>query len=118
MEKENREISEGALAEGNYGIRENSGADRAYRSRTGMSGSSFGGGNWKRQNFYRKKECPLESSVASVDYKDSRALQKFTSERGKVLPRRISSVSAKGQRKLAFAIKRARYLALLPYVAD
>lgn len=94
------------------------GADRGYRPRAGMGGGNFSGGNWKRQNSYKKKDCPVESGVISVDYKDSRTLQKFTSERGKVLPRRISSVSAKGQRKLAMAIKRARYLALLPYVAD
>lgn len=92
--------------------------DRGYRPRGGAGGSNFGGGNWKRQNFYKKKDCPVESGVISVDYKDSRALQKFTSERGKVFPRRISSVSAKGQRKLAVAIKRARFLALLPYTAD
>jgi small subunit ribosomal protein S18 len=53
-----------------------------------------------------------------IDYKDPRVLQKFTSERGKIMPSRISAVSAKSQRKLALAIKRARYLALLPYVAD
>lgn len=93
-------------------------ADRGYRPRAGVGGGNFSGGNWKRQNFYKKKDCPVESGVVSVDYKDSRTLQKFTSERGKVFPRRISSVSAKGQRKLAVAIKRARFLALLPYVAD
>lgn len=74
--------------------------------------------SWKRQTAYKRKECPIESGAVTVDYKDSRALQKFTSERGKILPRRISSVSSRGQRKLAIAIKRARYLALLPYVAD
>jgi small subunit ribosomal protein S18 len=74
--------------------------------------------SWKRQTSYKRKECPIESGAVTVDYKDSRALQKFTSERGKVLPRRISSVSSRGQRKLVVAIKRARYLALLPYVAD
>lgn len=76
--------------------------------------------SWKRQTSYnnKRKECPIESGVVLVDYKDARSLQKFTSERGKVLPRRISSVSSRGQRKLATAIKRARYLALLPYVAD
>lgn len=74
--------------------------------------------SWKRQNSYKRKECPIESGAVTVDYKDSRALQKFTSERGKILPRRISSVSSRGQRKLAIAIKRARYLALMPYIAD
>lgn len=69
-------------------------------------------------SYNKRKECPIESGAITVDYKDSRALQKFTSERGKILPRRISSVSSRSQRTLAIAIKRARYLALLPYVAD
>jgi len=51
-----------------------------------------------------------------IDYKDIRTLSKFVSERGKMTPSRISSVSAKKQRALATAVKRARYLALMPYV--
>ncbi|MDR2645711.1 MAG: 30S ribosomal protein S18 [Holosporaceae bacterium] len=62
--------------------------------------------------------CPFKDESLKIDYKDPRVLQKFTSERGKIMPSRISAVSAKSQRKLALAIKRARYLALLPYVAD
>jgi small subunit ribosomal protein S18 len=73
--------------------------------------------SWKRTNF-RKKACPFESGVMKIDYKDPRTLQKFTSERGKVMPCRISMVSARKQRALARAVKRARYLALLPYVSD
>lgn len=72
---------------------------------------------WKKAN-YKKKSCPFESGVMKIDYKDSRPLQKFTSERGKIMPRRISVVSARKQRALAIAVKRARFLALLPYVAD
>ena len=64
----------------------------------------------------RKKSDPLKG--VNVDYKDVRLLKKFTSERGKIIPRRISGTTAKGQRQLAVAIKRARYLALLPYVAN
>ncbi|MDR1333734.1 MAG: 30S ribosomal protein S18 [Holosporaceae bacterium] len=73
--------------------------------------------SWKKGNF-RRKTCPFQSGVMKIDYKDPRALQKFISERGKIMPCRISMVSAKKQRELAVAIKRARYLALLPYVAD
>ncbi|MDR2268288.1 MAG: 30S ribosomal protein S18 [Holosporaceae bacterium] len=73
--------------------------------------------SWKRQS-YKKKACPFESGVLKIDYKDPRPLQKFISERGKVIPCRISAVSARKQRAMAIAIKRARYLALLPYVAD
>jgi small subunit ribosomal protein S18 len=76
-----------------------------------------GGASWKRVSF-KKKVCPFKDGALRIDYKDPRILQKFTSERGKIMPSRISAVSAKSQRKLALAIKRARYLALLPYVAD
>ena len=76
--------------------------------------------NWKRNNnfAYKKKKCPFESGAMKIDYKDPRTLQKFISERGKVMPCRISMVSSRKQRALALAIKRARYLALLPYVAE
>lgn len=74
---------------------------------------------WKRNNFaYKKKKCPFESGVMKLDYKDPRTLQKFISERGKIMPCRISMVSSRKQRALSLAIKRARYLALLPYVAE
>jgi small subunit ribosomal protein S18 len=68
--------------------------------------------------FRRRKSCPLSGSHAPViDYKDVRLLGRFTSEHGKILPSRITSVCAKKQRKLATAIKRARTIALLPYSA-
>ena len=74
---------------------------------------------WKRHNLnYRRKKCPFESGAMKIDYKDPRTLQKFISERGKIMPCRISMVSSRKQRALALAIKRARYLALLPYVSD
>lgn len=69
--------------------------------------------------FRRKKTCPLTGPNApKVDYKDIKLLQRFISERGKILPSRITSVSHKKQRVLASAIKRARNLALLPFVAQ
>lgn len=68
--------------------------------------------------FKKKKRCPFEDGALRIDYKDAKLLQKFISERGKIMPSRISMVSAPKQRKLAIAIKRARHLALLPYVAD
>lgn len=77
------------------------------------------GGSWKRgNNNFKKKVCPFESGAMKIDYKDPRTLQKFISEHGKIMPCRISMVSARKQRALALAIKRARFLALLPYVAD
>ncbi|MDR0580656.1 MAG: 30S ribosomal protein S18 [Holosporaceae bacterium] len=76
------------------------------------------GGALRKRVSFKKKVCPFKDRALQIDYKDPRILQKFTSERGKIMPSRISAVSAKSQRKLALAIKRARYLALLPYVAD
>ena len=66
--------------------------------------------------FRRKKVCPFSNEDApKIDYKDTKLLQRYISERGKVVPSRITAVSAKKQRELARAIKRARFLALLPY---
>ena len=66
--------------------------------------------------FRRRKSDPFEGKDAPViDYKDTRTLQRYVSERGKIVPSRITAVGAKNQRKLASAIKRARFLALLPY---
>ena len=65
----------------------------------------------------RKKSCPFASKNApSIDYKDVKLLQRFISEPGKIVPSRITAVSAKKQRELSQAIKRARFLALLPYL--
>ena len=65
----------------------------------------------------RKKYCYFkENGITEIDYKDVKLLTRFTSERGKIVPSRISAVSAKKQRELSTAIKRARYLALMPYV--
>jgi small subunit ribosomal protein S18 len=71
-----------------------------------------------RRPFYRRrKTCPFSGENApQIDYKDVRLLQRFISERGKIVPSRITAVSAKRQRELAKAIKRARFLGLLPYV--
>ena len=65
----------------------------------------------------QKKGDPIaELRIRIVDYKDDKLLGRFISERGKILPRRLSGVSARHQRQLQVAIKRARYLALLPYI--
>lgn len=69
--------------------------------------------------FRRRKSCPLSGTHAPrIDYKDVKLLSRFISERGKILPSRITSVSHKKQRELARAIKRARNLALLPFVTQ
>ncbi|MEM7071822.1 MAG: 30S ribosomal protein S18 [Pseudomonadota bacterium] len=70
----------------------------------------------RRMQMQRKKSCPLSGENApKIDYKDVRLLERFISERGKIIPSRITSVSASKQRLLTVAIKRARFLALLPY---
>ena len=67
----------------------------------------------------RRKVCKFcVDKATSIDYKYVRTLEKFVTERGKIMPRRMSGVCAKHQRDLAIAIKRARIVALLPYVAD
>jgi small subunit ribosomal protein S18 len=74
-------------------------------------------GQARRPFFRRRKSCPFSGQGApKIDYKDVRLLSRFISERGKIVPSRITAVSAKKQRELARAIKRSRFLGLLPYV--
>ena len=71
----------------------------------------------RRPFMRRRKSCPLSGTGAPIiDYKDTKLLSRFISERGKIVPSRITAVSAKKQREMARAIKRSRFLALLPYV--
>lgn len=71
----------------------------------------------KQEN--RKKYCRFKKSgIKYIDYKDPNFLLKFVNEQGKILPRRLTGTSAKYQRKVAKAVKKARHLALLPYVTD
>ena len=83
----------------------------------------------KRRNIRRRKKvcvfCGEKNNVidcankeAVIDYKDSNALRKYISERGKILPRRITGTCAKHQRAITIAVKRARQIAILPYVQD
>ncbi|MBS0620112.1 MAG: 30S ribosomal protein S18 [Verrucomicrobia bacterium] len=65
----------------------------------------------------RRKQCPFTAAgVRHIDYKDINTLEQFITERGKIMPRRITGVSAFHQRALTQAIKRARHMALLPFV--
>jgi small subunit ribosomal protein S18 len=67
----------------------------------------------------KKKYCRFKKSkIKYVDYKDAQFLRKFLNEQGKILPRRLTGTSLKFQRKVATSVKRARHLALLPYVID
>ncbi|MCR5724779.1 MAG: 30S ribosomal protein S18 [Treponema sp.] len=75
-------------------------------------------GRGKGKTFFRKKVCRFCANKAKIDYKDADGLRRFTTERGKILPRRITGTCAKHQRELALAIKRARAICLLPFVAE
>jgi len=73
----------------------------------------------RRQSSRRRKSCPFaHPNAPKIDYKDVKLLQRYTTERGKIIPSRISAVSAKKQRELTTAIKRARHLALMPFVVS
>jgi small subunit ribosomal protein S18 len=94
------------------------GGERREGRDGGREGGREGGGQ-RRPFFRRKKTCPFSGANApKIDYKDVKLLQRFISERGKIVPSRITAVSNKKQRLLANAIKRARYMALLPYVLN
>ena len=71
-----------------------------------------------RRPFFRgRKSCPFSGPNApKIDFRDTKLLSRYVSERGKIVPSRITAVSNKKQRELAKAIKRARYLGLMPYV--
>jgi small subunit ribosomal protein S18 len=75
-------------------------------------------GRGKGKTFFRKKVCRFCANKAKIDYKDADGLKRFTTERGKILPRRITGTCAKHQRELTVAIKRARNICLLPFVTE
>jgi small subunit ribosomal protein S18 len=66
----------------------------------------------------RRKSCHFCETKVTIDYKDEQQLRRFTNDRGKILPRRVSGSCARHQRELAVAIKRGRFLALIPYIPD
>lgn len=74
----------------------------------------------RRGGFKRRKKVDFiaANKIEVVDYKDTELLKRFISERGKILPRRVTGTSAKNQRKVVNAIKRSRVMALLPFVAE
>ena len=90
---------------------------------TDTQGASYGRegeekGARRGKKFVRKKVCRFCANKAKIDYKDADGLKRFTTERGKILPRRITGTCAKHQREVALAIKRARAICLLPFVAE
>lgn len=89
-------------------------SERFKESRTGRTSSQ---GQGRPHFFRRRKTCPFTGQHAQrIDYKDVALLRKYISEFGRIMPSRATYVSAKKQRELSLHIKRARFLALLPYV--
>jgi len=84
-----------------------------------MTFNKTGDGQQRRRPMHRRKKvCVFCGKDNVIDYKDTAKLKKYISERGKILPRRITGTCAKHQRALTVAIKRARHVALMPYVQD
>ena len=92
--------------------------DRGMDQMDGRDGDDRGRGGKGGKAFFKKKICKFCVQKLKIDYKDADTLRRFITERGKILPRRITGTCAKHQRALALAIKQARMLALLPFVAD
>lgn len=92
-------------------------ANEANLAEAGREGEGRGA-RGKGKTFFRKKVCRFCANKTKIDYKDADALRRYTTERGKILPRRITGTCSKHQRELAREIKRARSICLLPFVAD
>jgi small subunit ribosomal protein S18 len=95
--------------------------DQARRPPSGGPGGPGGprGGGPKKQYFRRRKVCKFcVEKIDHIDYKDSRMLQQFVAERGKIIPRRITGTCSPHQHRLTRAIKQARNIALLPFAAE
>jgi len=93
--------------------------DRGDSQGDGRDGDGMGrGGKGGKAFFNKKKICKFCVQKLKIDYKDVDTLRRFITERGKILPRRITGTCAKHQRALAVAIKQARSIALLPFVAE
>ena len=93
--------------------------DRMYMQMDGRDGDDRSGRGGKGGKvFFKKKICKFCAQKMKIDYKEPDTLRRFITERGKILPRRITGTCAKHQRALALAIKQARSIALLPYVAE
>jgi small subunit ribosomal protein S18 len=103
---------------GGYQGNRPSGPGGAGGSRPPRPAGGPGGGAGGRKFFRRKKVCKFTvEKIDTISYRDVRLLQQFVSDRGKIIPRRLSGTSAPFQRKLTRAIKQARAIALLPYAA-
>jgi len=102
-------------------FRSGPGGERPYRRDNGgdsREGDDRGRGGKGGKPYYKKKVCRFCVQKLRADYKDADTLRRFITERGKILPKRITGTCAKHQRALAVAIKQARVMALLPFVSN
>ena len=109
-------MSDDKYMDGERPFRRDRGADSQMDGRDGDD--RMGRGKGSKAFFNKKKVCKFCVQKLKIDYKDPDSLHRFITERGKILPRRITGTCAKHQRALAVAIKQARILALLPFVAE
>jgi small subunit ribosomal protein S18 len=111
-----RIMSDERYMENEHHSRQDRGMDSQMDDRDGDDRTGRGGKGGKV--FYKKKICKFCAQKLKIDYKEADTLKRFITERGKIFPRRITGTCAKHQRALALAIKQARSIALLPYVAE
>ena len=109
-------MSDEKYMDGERPFRRDRGMDSQMDGRDGDDKMGRGGKGSK--TFFKKKVCRFCVQKLKIDYKDSDTLRRFITERGKILPRRITGTCAKHQRALAVAIKQARIIALLPFVSE
>ena len=109
-------MSDEKYAENERAPRRDRGMDSQMEGRDGDDRMGRGGKGAKA--FFKKKVCRFCVQKLKIDYKDADTLRRFITERGKILPRRITGTCAKHQRALAVAIKQARSIALLPFVTE
>ena len=93
---------------------------KTVNKKRGKAGAKRGKkGSFRKSRFIRKKVCKFSpEEIEMIDYKDINRLRYFVTERGKIIPSRISGANAKSQRHLVEQIKRARHIALLPFITD
>ncbi|MDR0760401.1 MAG: 30S ribosomal protein S18 [Treponema sp.] len=106
------------MADEKYVENEHPRQDRGGESQQDSRDGEGRGGGGKGKVFFKKKVCKFCTQKLKIDYKEADVLRRFITDRGKILPRRITGTCAKHQRALAVAIKRARIIALLPFVAE
>jgi small subunit ribosomal protein S18 len=109
-------MSDEKYFENEHPSRQERAMDVQMEGRDGEDRSGRGGKGSKV--FFKKKVCRFCAQKLKIDYKEADSLRRFITERGKIHPRRITGTCSKHQRALALAIKRARNIALLPFVAD